>query len=102
MTISIDIDGTWSLDPRAWLAFARMFHSLGHRIIITTNRREWSEDMERMSIPRDIPIVYADRNLKRRAVEMAGYQVDVWIDDMPGTIDECQLLNLNTVNNHEL
>lgn len=88
MIISIDIDGTWSKDPSAWLAFATMFESLGHQVIITTNRRCWSEDMERLRINPLMPVIYADRQLKRRAAEEAGFLVDVWIDDMPGTIEE--------------
>lgn len=92
MIVSLDIDGTWTKDPRGWLAFATMFESFGHEVIIITNRRGYSDDMERMSIPPTMKVIYADRKLKRRAAEEAGYIVDVWIDDMPGTIEETLFL----------
>lgn len=93
MIISIDIDGTWSKDPVMWLSFSTMAESIGHQVIITTNRRCWSEDMDRMRIPPSMTVIYADRKLKRRATLDAGYIVDVWIDDMPGTVEETIFLS---------
>lgn len=39
------------------------------------------------------PIVYALGVLKRDASRDAGYGVNVWVDDMPGTIEPCRILS---------
>lgn len=59
---------------------------------MVTGRSGPGSDMVRFDIPHDIPIIYADRELKEHAARKAGYTVDIWIDDMPGTIQECAII----------
>ena len=91
-TFAIDFDGTWTLDPEAWGLWYKMMIQRGHAVILATGRHGWSEDMSRAKLPATMPIVYCKGELKADAVQRQGWRVDVWIDDMPGMIMECQIL----------
>lgn len=39
-----------------------------------------------------MPIVYCGRDLKEHATRKAGWVVNIWIDDMPGMIQDCRIL----------
>lgn len=86
MTISIDLDRTWTADPKAWLDWYNSFTRRGHRIIMITGRDSWSSDMDRHLIPRGMPILFCGARPKRAVAEEAGFDVDVWIDDTPESI----------------
>jgi hypothetical protein len=96
MLIAIDYDKTWTEDPPLWLAFVEAAWKRGHRVVMVTGRSGWTDDMERGRLPVDLPIVYSGSQfgaqLKQRAALAAGFNVDVWIDDMPGTIQACAIL----------
>lgn len=93
MTIAFDIDGTWTLDPKNFAKIALHFKNEGWRVIIATGRVEKIRDvdMERFLISSDIKIYYCGRSLKKKYVEQFE-PVDVWVDDEPGTIEECKIL----------
>lgn len=91
MTISLDFDNTWTKDPDLWNGFIQSAESLGHKVICITNREVWSGDMVRHSLP-SIPILFAGRQFKRSYAEEQGIKVDIWIDDMPGTVEESRYL----------
>jgi hypothetical protein len=40
----------------------------------------------------EVPLYYSGGKLKRHAMEFVGIAVDIWIDDMPGTIEPCRKL----------
>jgi hypothetical protein len=86
MLIAIDFDKTWTEDPRFWRALVLAAFAAGHSVVMVTGRKQWSDDMARADLPREMPIVYAGDHWKQRAAAAAGYKVDVWIDDMPGMI----------------
>lgn len=96
MTIAIDYDKTWTEDPPLWLAFVEAAWKRGHCVIMVTGRNAWSDDMARGGMPDDLPIIYSGSpfgmQFKQRAALAAGFEVDVWIDDMPGTIQACAIL----------
>lgn len=94
MIISFDIDNTWSLDPTAWLMTFRHFRLCGHTCIIVTGANQPQDKLDRLLIPKDAVIIVSGREFKERAALAAGYKVDVWIDDMPGMIQECKLINV--------
>ncbi len=75
-----------------WRRFVELTVDRGHRVIMVTGRRKWSDDMQRSGIPSHVRIIYSGDQLKQRAAAAAGFAVDVWIDDMPGTIQPCVLL----------
>ena len=60
--------------------------------IIATNRKEWSDDMKRGAIPDDLSIYFCGWSLKADYMRKMGVQVDIWIDDMPGTVQDTRIL----------
>jgi len=48
--------------------------------------------MSRSHLPAGMPIVYCGRDLKEHATRKAGWVVNIWIDDMPGMIQDCRIL----------
>lgn len=93
MLIAIDFDRTWTEDPELWQAFMLVGRTRGHRFVMVTGRKAWSDDMARAGLPLDLPIVYAGDEFKQRAAAQAGFNVGVWIDDMPGMIQPSTMLD---------
>lgn len=92
MTIGIDFDGTWTEDPALWRDFTLAAMRKGHRVVMVTARREWAPDMQRHGIPGTMQIIYTNHQLKEQAALKAGVRVDVWIDDTPGMIQDCRVI----------
>lgn len=86
MLIAIDYDCTWTEDPELWQALMLVGQARGHKFVMVTGRKAWSDDMARSNLPPGLPIVYAGDNYKQRAAAREGFLVDVWIDDLPGRI----------------
>lgn len=91
MTIAIDFDNTWTADVALWRQFAVDAKKRGHDVIIVTARNGWSEDMLR-HFDDELPLFYTWGKLKRPFMESLKIAVDIWIDDMPGTIEPCRKL----------
>jgi hypothetical protein len=90
MTISIDLDKTWTAEPMLFNAFAKIAKSFGHTVIICTRRTELShEERIRLQIPEFVTLFFASYGFKRDAVP---FPVDIWIDDEPGTIEPQRVL----------
>ena len=92
LTFAIDFDKTWTADPKAFWMISEMLESRGHEVIIATNRDKWAPDMKRHNIRCSLPIIYCGGTFKEEACRKAGYKVDIWIDDMPGTIQRTAIL----------
>jgi hypothetical protein len=84
MLIALDYDLTYTLDPVMWDEFVRYAKTRGHRFVCVTGRDVPPDFNRERKI--DMPIVCAPGEAKFRAAMRAGYAVDVWIDDAPGTI----------------
>lgn len=84
MLIALDYDLTYTLDPDLWDAFIKYAKARGHRFVCVTGR-DCAPDFNRERAI-DMPIVCAPGEPKFGAAMRAGYAVDVWIDDAPGTI----------------
>lgn len=92
-TFACDFDKTWTADPEAFLVITQILRARGHQFIIATNREHYSDDMRRyLPLILAVPIIYCGRELKEHACLKAGYTVDIWIDDTPGTIQHCAIL----------
>lgn len=90
LTISIDLDKTWTADPVAFSTIAYIFKQRGHTVIICTRRTELShEERVALQIPEFVTLFFASYGFKRDAVP---FSVDIWIDDEPGTIEPQRLL----------
>ena len=92
MLISLDYDKTYTADPSFWDSVIRLGEQMGHRFVCVTGRRTPPESHERR-IP--MPVVCAGSTYKRHAAAKAGYNVDVWIDDMPEMIAPTRILDFN-------
>lgn len=75
MRIALDWDGTHTLDPDFWDAFARLAKQYGHEVALVTARGP-GEHIEHF-----LPVVYCSRTPKR-----GHFAADVWIDDAPELI----------------
>lgn len=88
LLIAIDYDHTYSADSKFWKIVIGLGRNYGHEFVMVTGR----EPEDKITITCNIPIVYAGDELKRKAAKKAGYDVDIWIDDEPGTIEPCRKL----------
>jgi len=110
LVIAVDFDGTWTADPVLWRSFFDLLMIRGHAMVIATGRRRpetdaekaaWDDACAHYNLP-NVPVVFCDNEFKERALRLAGYtHVDIWIDDMPGMIQECRILG-GAVNDKEL
>lgn len=90
LTISIDLDKTWTADTTVFALIAYTLKARGHRVVICTRRSELSHDERiRLQIPEWVDIFFASYGFKRDAVP---FPVDIWIDDEPATIEPPRLL----------
>lgn len=84
MVIAFDFDGTITEDPVLFGSFVTLAQGRGHTVIIVTSRAEsMGKEVRDLCGKWGIPIIYAGKAWKRDAAIRAGYQVDVWADDMP-------------------
>jgi glycine/D-amino acid oxidase-like deaminating enzyme len=91
-TYAVDYDGTWTTDPEAFVAFASLLRRRGHTVIIVTSRASSEYEVEKACRPHVDAIVYAGRAWKRSAARNAGYEVNVWIDDMPEMVGRTTII----------
>ena len=103
MLIAIDWDGTFTKDKIFWMKFIELIsYSKNVEYIIATGRDSQIEIVKylRDNIPRSqmpVGIVLCGDDYKRKAVEKHGFQVDVWIDNEPGTIEPGRKLIWNDI-----
>ena len=93
MIIAIDYDDTFTRDTLLWRNFIELAQKLGHEVVCITNRRNppvqgTGEDL----LPEEVQVICADDRFKKVAALQAGYQVDIWIDDNPGSIGQSNKL----------
>ena len=88
MIVAFDYDKTWTRDPEAWRLIAEVLRVRGHTCVLVTSRVDAGQvgAEVRRAIGSIMPIVFAAHGWKREAAEHAGFEVDVWIDDMPESI----------------
>jgi hypothetical protein len=96
LTFGIDIDGTWDQAPHLFLALCLLLEQMGHRAVIVTGSRQPIEKLERLRLATEgrvhYQIVTCEGMLKKKACEALGIHIDIWIDNEPGTIEECRKL----------
>lgn len=93
MNIALDIDGTISRDVKCFTNISRVFKEFGHNVYIVTGREKFTDDLLRFSIDENTEnVIYTNRRLKKKVTESLGIKIDIWIDDEPGTIEECKIL----------
>ena len=96
LSISLDYDLTFTADPILWRQFISDAQRRGHTVVCVTGRREPPDFSRDPRLPDSVPIVCVGSEvLKRPAAAKAGYHIDIWIDDMPGVIEECRILKFD-------
>jgi len=85
MLISLDYDGTYTVDPNFWDEFIRLAIFAGHEIIVVTMRYEAVEgDVVKYDLERKVKeIIFTGRQGKRKFLRNLNLVPDVWIDDQP-------------------
>lgn len=91
MLIALDYDFTFTMDPPFWRAFLDLCEAAGHKVICVTGREEKPDFTREPELC--IPFVLAAGEPKFRAAMRAGYAVDIWIDDAPGSIEPSKELS---------
>lgn len=86
MLIALDYDKTFTLDTSFWRRFCCDAEAAGHKVICVTGRREPPSSIE-PRLPDSVQVICAGQMFKRHAAAKEGFAPDVWIDDMPGTIE---------------
>lgn len=96
MTIGIDYDNTFTVDPLFWKQVIKSGLTRGHIFVCVTNRHNvglGAQEVKTALKEVPIPIVFCEGQAKRFVAEEQGYHVDVWIDDSPKWIDQSLLAN---------
>ena len=85
MTIALDFDGTYDLDPALWDRFIDDAKSRGHKVWIVTCRRDTDENRETVKVGGCL-VLFTNLQAKKWTLEQRGLRVDIWIDDQPECI----------------
>ena len=92
INFGLDYDNTFTEDPELWLRFIELCMARGHFVYITTARNSDNiADIEK-AVPRTIELIPSDGRSKQEAVNEAGVDIDVWIDDMPELVRNAPVL----------
>lgn len=82
--ISLDYDGTFTIDPDMWLAWVIMAKARGHIVYCITMRfpQEGSDIDQRLKDL--VEVIYTSRAAKKAYVEQYhNISPDIWVDDNP-------------------
>lgn len=94
MIIAIDYDYTFTADPDTFTKIIDLFQKAGHTVICVTGRSDDGvmDIPVRNSIGKLIPVIFAGKEWKAEAAKKRGYNVNIWIDDMPGMISPVDII----------
>lgn len=89
MTLALDFDDCYTLDPALWDAFIANAHERGHKVYCVTCRRDTDDNREAVRIACLEPHrhVFTGLVAKRWFMEQRGIKVDVWLDDTPACVE---------------
>lgn len=88
LTIAIDFDDTFTADCEAWRMVIKVLQSRGHQVICVSARYDELGNRQelRQALPDGVPVLLSCNTPKRLFARQYGYEVDIWIDDMPEAI----------------
>jgi hydroxymethylpyrimidine pyrophosphatase-like HAD family hydrolase len=86
-TLAIDIDGTWDTDPWTFEEIADVFIRRHWDVILVTGAPQPEAKIIRLNLNDYHIITCQPGQFKRDAALAAGYDVTVWMDNEPGTIE---------------
>ena len=89
MTIAIDYDDTYTVDPDFWNEFIMSAQRRGHEVVVVTARPDNDEtrcEMRGVFDIWEVAVYCSGDEPKAHYARRKGLAVDVWIDDLPGWI----------------
>lgn len=87
MNMALDYDGTFTLAQSFWLNFIDRAYNEGHTVYIVTLRNGTIDsNNELWALSKICPIIYCDGRAKQEVMEGQNIHIDIWIDDLPGSI----------------
>ena len=94
MIIAIDYDNTYTADPVTFEKVIALFQAAGHTVVCVTGRSDDGvmDVPVSNSIGKLVSVVFAGMEWKAVAARKQGYNVSVWIDDIPGMIAPADLI----------
>lgn len=93
MNIAIDYDGTWTADPFLFNALVGLARHRGHECFIVTGRKESDRpSVIAGEIISGLRVICCNGRMKEEVCRELGIKIDIWIDDMPGMIQDCMIL----------
>lgn len=86
VVFAIDYDDTISLDVATWKAIIKILHAAGAVVYIVTYRESTRFDDMELDIPFVKDVLFTGNRAKRDYCLACGIEVDIWIDDCPGSV----------------
>ncbi len=95
MIVAIDYDNTYTADPETFEKVIALFLAAGHTVICVTGRsNDGVMDIPvRNSIGKLVPVIFAGPEWKADAARKMGYEVNVWVDDIPNMISPQNMMS---------
>jgi hypothetical protein len=88
--IAIDYDGTWTAMPDVFRAFANEATGRRFSVLIVSCREDNDENRDDIAEATGFVsrhVLLTSGSAKRWFCEQRGWQVDIWIDDEPRTVE---------------
>lgn len=93
MLISIDYDDTFTAKPYVWQLVIDLLRDHGHTVICTSAKYE--SENNRREVERALPntvVLLTSSTPKKEYALKHGYDVEIWIDDLPQSIPSTEEL----------
>ena len=86
MTIALDYDDTYTLNPELFNEIIKVFKSHGYKVLIVTYRHSTAFNDMNMNIKGISDYVFTGGIAKEKYCNECGIEIDIWIDDSPEAI----------------
>lgn len=88
LTVAIDFDDTFTADCETWREVILLMQRSGHRVICVSARRNDLSHRQELTqaLPDGVVVLLSYDTPKRLFAKSQGFDVDIWIDDMPEAI----------------
>lgn len=88
LTVAIDFDDTFTADVEVWSLVIQVLQNAGHRVICVSARDNSLGNMRELTLalPKDVDVILSNNEPKKVVAKSHGYDVDIWIDDLPHKI----------------
>lgn len=100
MNIGLDFDDCTTRDPEGWIQFAQMMRARGHKVYCVTWRSNTPSNLQEVGSVLNghvDAIFFTGQQAKKDYMYSLGIRIDVWIDDMPFTVEEHGASYLNSL-----